>query len=48
MPSGRDGDTGRAAGAAVAPTETLTLALPKPGYAVADAGDIWLADTAFP
>jgi NAD(P)H-hydrate epimerase len=48
VPSGLDGDTGRAPGSVVVPTETLTLALPKPGLALADTGDIWLADLGIP
>lgn len=48
VPSGRDADTGLAPGVAVAPTETLTLALPKPGLDLADSGDIWLADLGIP
>ncbi len=47
VPSGRDADTGLAPGVAVAPTETLTLALPKPGLDKSG-GNIWLADLGIP
>jgi len=47
VPSGRDADTGLAPGVAVDPTETLTLALPKPGLDTVG-GDIWLADLGIP
>lgn len=48
VPSGLDGDTGCAPGAAVLPTQTLTLALPKTGLGADAAGDIWLADLGIP
>lgn len=48
VPSGLDGDTGWAPGAAVLPTQTLTLALPKPGLRDVAAGDVWLGDLGIP
>ncbi|MEX0827034.1 MAG: NAD(P)H-hydrate epimerase [Acidimicrobiia bacterium] len=48
VPSGRDADTGQAPGVVVAPTETLTLALPKQGLEGSDVGDVWLADLGVP
>lgn len=48
VPSGRDADTGQAPGVAVVPTETIALALPKPGLDLAESGDIWLADLGIP
>lgn len=48
IPSGFDGDTGKAPGRAVVADETLTLALPKPGLGAAQSGDIWLADLGIP
>lgn len=48
VPSGIDGDTGRAPGGAVVADETVTLALPKPGLGAAQSGDIWLADIGIP
>lgn len=48
VPSGIDGDTGRAPGRAVVADETVTLALPKPGLGAAQSGDIWLADLGIP
>lgn len=48
IPSGVDGDTGKAPGRAVVADETLTLALPKPGLGAAQSGDIWLADLGIP
>lgn len=48
VPSGVDGDTGRAPGRAVVADETLTLALPKAGLGAAQSGDIWLTDLGIP
>lgn len=48
VPSGLDGDSGHAPGIAVTADQTVTLALPKPGLQVSDAGDIWLADLGIP
>lgn len=47
VPSGFDADTGTAAGRAVHPDATLTLALPKPGLAHTP-GDLLLGDIAIP
>ncbi len=48
LPSGLDADSGDTVGAAVHATETLTLALPKPGLVAAAAGDLWLGDLGIP
>ena len=48
VPSGVDADTGAAAGVAVHPHRTLTLALPKRGLRRANAGELWLADLGIP
>lgn len=48
VPSGLDADTGEAPGLAIVPTQTLTLALPKTGLAIAECGDLWLADLGIP
>ena len=52
VPSGLDADTGRAAGACVRATVTVTLGLPKPGLLSADgpahAGEVWVADIGVP
>jgi NAD(P)H-hydrate epimerase len=48
IPSGVDGDTGEAPGAAVRPDQTLTLALPKIGLAKFDVRELWLADLGIP
>lgn len=48
VPSGIEGDTGRAPGRAVVADETVTLALPKPGLQAAQSGDVWLADIGIP
>ena len=52
VPSGLDADTGRAAGACVRATVTVTLALPKPGLLTGDgealAGEVWVADIGVP
>jgi hydroxyethylthiazole kinase-like uncharacterized protein yjeF len=52
VPSGLDADSGRAPGACVRATLTVTLALPKPGLLAGDgpavAGDVWIADIGVP
>jgi NAD(P)H-hydrate epimerase len=48
VPSGLDSTTGLAAGARVAASRTLTLALPKTGLAAPEVGDLWLADIGIP
>lgn len=48
VPSGMDGDSGDSPGTSVVPTQTITLALPKPGLIHDSAGDIWLADIGIP
>jgi NAD(P)H-hydrate epimerase len=48
VPSGVDATTGDAPGAAVTPSETLTLALPKTGLASATTGTLRLADIGIP
>jgi NAD(P)H-hydrate epimerase len=48
VPTGVDATTGEAAGPAVVPDRTLTLALPKTGLATADAGEVHLADVGIP
>lgn len=47
MPSGVDATTGETAGVAVAPEQTVTLALPKTGLATVE-GDVVLADIGIP
>ena len=48
VPSGVDADSGQTPGAAVHPTRTLTLALPKAGLTRDNAGELWLADLGIP
>jgi len=52
VPSGLDADSGKAPGACVRATVTVTLGLPKPGLLAADgpafAGDVWVADIGVP
>ena len=48
IPSGVDADSGETPGAAVHPTRTLTLALPKAGLTRDNAGELWLADLGIP
>jgi len=52
VPSGLDADTGRAQGACVRASLTVTLGLPKPGLLTADgpahAGEVWVADIGVP
>lgn len=47
VPSGYDATTGETPGAAVAPTRTMTLALPKTGLDAVP-GDLFLADVGIP
>jgi ADP-dependent NAD(P)H-hydrate dehydratase / NAD(P)H-hydrate epimerase len=52
LPSGLDGDSGRAPGACVQAWLTVTLGLPKPGLLQEDgpasAGEVWVADIGIP
>lgn len=52
VPSGLDADTGRAGGACVTASVTVTLGLPKPGLLVGDgparSGQVWVADIGIP
>ncbi|HSR24440.1 MAG TPA: NAD(P)H-hydrate epimerase [Candidatus Eisenbacteria bacterium] len=52
VPSGLDADSGRAPGACVRATLTVTLGLPKPGLLAGDgparAGEVWVADIGVP
>lgn len=48
VPSGVDATSGKAPGAHVLASTTLTLALPKTGLDVAAAGDLFLADIGIP
>jgi hypothetical protein len=48
VPSGIDATSGKAPGAHVVASVTLTLALPKTGLDVAAAGDLFLADIGIP
>lgn len=48
VPSGVDATTGRRPGIAIAPSWTMTLALPKTGLLHADCSDIYLADIGIP
>ena len=48
VPSGLDADGGVNPGAAVLPTRTLTLGLPKRGLTRANAGELWVADLGIP
>jgi hydroxyethylthiazole kinase-like uncharacterized protein yjeF len=52
IPSGLDSDSGRAPGACVKASQTVTLGLPKAGLLTADgpahAGDVWVADIGVP
>ena len=48
VPSGLDADGGVNPGAAVLPTRTLTLGLPKRGLTRTSAGELWVADLGIP
>lgn len=48
IPSGMDGDRCHPPGTSVIPTQTLTLAFPKPGLVHESAGDIFLAEIGIP
>jgi NAD(P)H-hydrate epimerase len=48
LPSGLDATTGKTPGACIHATQTLSLALPKPGLANPLSGDLFLADIGIP